>query len=63
MAVQLQPAPLTDTDRNHCWECGDYVPPLQRSRSTRRYQAVICRNCEPWVRRTLRYRTIQGGQA
>lgn len=62
MATQLKPAALIDTDGNHCWECGCYTPPFQRRCTARRYGAIICASCEPWVRRMLRNRIVAGGK-
>lgn len=51
------PAPLHTIDGFRCYECGDYVPPFHHPCSMLRYQVVICRECQLWVRRALLHRT------
>jgi len=54
MAVQLCPhVDPEPTPVMRCWECDDYVAAGQRLHSVALYQAIICAQCECWVRSVL----------
>jgi len=54
MVLQLEPAIHAEpTPVDRCWECDEHVPAGQRLRSVALYQAIICAQCECWVRSVL----------